>query len=101
MTVQQLLDLLEDKDPDAEVRIMMQESWPFECAIDGVAVREDFAAAAECECVRDHVDDDHDEDGPAGAEPEFGEGCAAGDVFIVEGRQERYGDKAAWAAAAR
>ena len=100
MTVQQLLDLLEDKDPDAEVRIMMQESWPFECAIDGVAVREDFAATAECECDRASTTEPHQDDCPAGGEPEYGEGCAANDVFIVEGRQERYGDKAAWAAVA-
>ena len=33
MTVNELIGLLQDCDPEAEVRIMSQESWPFENAI--------------------------------------------------------------------
>jgi hypothetical protein len=29
-------------------------------------------------------------------EPEYGAGLQPNDVFIVEGRQERYGSKKAW-----
>lgn len=43
MTVSELLDLLEGCDPGAEVCIMSQEGWPFENAVRGAAVREDFA----------------------------------------------------------
>jgi hypothetical protein len=82
MQVRDLIELLEDQDPDAEVLIMTQESWPFENAIAGVAAREEIAERDEDE------EDDDEEDGTAGS-----------DVFIVEGRQLRYGSKAAWSVA--
>ena len=95
MNVGRLIELLQDCDPEAEVRIMMQENWPFECVIDGVATRDEFSAA-ECDC--DHrFSEPHEESCPAGEEPEYGDGLEANDVFIVEGRQERYGNKDAWA----
>jgi hypothetical protein len=94
MTVQQLIDLLNECDPEAEVRIMSQEGWPFENALKGIAVREDFGSE-ECEC--DHrITEPHDEDCPAGGDGEHEDGLKANDVFLVEGAQERYGDKAAW-----
>ena len=97
MNVSRLIELLQECDPDAEVRIMMQESWPFECAIDGIATREEMASADEdCECDR-RIDEDHDEDCPAAEGSDFADGLAGNDVFIVEGRQERYGQKEAWA----
>ena len=70
----------------------MCRSPPFECEIDGVAVREAFGEEA-CDC-------DHrlDEGCPAG---DYGEGLKGNDVFIVEGRQERYGSTEAWLAARR
>ena len=42
MKVSELIELLEDQDPDAEVLLMTQENWPFENAIEGVAVREEM-----------------------------------------------------------
>ena len=76
MTVRELIELLEDQDQDATVLIMSQPSWPFEHEVRGVAARADFA----------EVDPDGD---PADRRrPE--------DVFLVEGGQLRYGDKAAW-----
>jgi hypothetical protein len=98
MTVSDLISLLQDCDPDAEVRLMMQESWPFECAIDGVAVRSELADADDCECDR-RIGAPHEEGCPAGEEEEYADGLAGNDVFIVEGRQERYGSKSAWLAA--
>ena len=95
MTVQQLIELLQDCDPEAEVRIMTQEGWPFENAVRGVAVREDFAGDDDCECDGDA----HDADCPAVGP--YADGLAANDVFIVEGMQERYGSKDAWQAARR
>lgn len=90
MKVRDLIEILEDQDPDAEVLIMSQENWPFENAIAGVAVREDF--------VDDDEEDEGDEDG---TEPRYEKGTAPNDVFIVEGQQLRYGSKAAWNAATR
>ena len=101
MTVNELLELLQDCDGDAEVRIMSQESWPFENAIAGVAVRGDFAGEA-CDC--DHRLDEPHEAGcsaAAGEDGEYADGLAGKDVFIVEGQQERYGSKDAWAVARR
>jgi hypothetical protein len=91
MKVRDLIEILEDQDPEAEVLIMSQENWPFENAVAGVAVREDF------------VDDDEeeDEDDEAGAERRYEKGTAPNDVFIVEGQQLRYGSKSAWNAATR
>ncbi len=37
MTVAELMEELEDVDPDAEVRLAMQPSWPFEYAIGRIA----------------------------------------------------------------
>jgi hypothetical protein len=89
MNVKQLIELLEDLDPDAEVLIMSQQSWPFENGIAGVAVREDV------------VEDDEDLDDEEREEPRYEKGAAGNDVFIVEGQQLRYGSKAAWDAARR
>jgi hypothetical protein len=96
VTVIELIELLEGCDPDAEVRIMSQEGWPFENAIRGVCVREDIADEDDgCEC--DHrITGPHEEGCPAGEEREYPDGTAANDVFIVEGQQERYGNKGAW-----
>lgn len=90
MKVSELIELLQDQDPDAEVMIMSQESWPFENAVAGVAVREEF-------------DDDDDEDceDDEREEPRYEKGTAANDVFLVEGQQLRYGSKAAWRVASR
>ena len=99
MTVSELINRLEECDPEAEVRIMMQESWPFECEVDGVAVREEFGAES-CDCDR-RLDEPHEEGCPAADDEDYGEGLKGNDVFIVEGRQERYGSKDAWLAARR
>ena len=90
MKVSELIELLQDQDPDAEVMIMSQESWPFENAVAGVAVREEFV-----------VDDDEDCEDDEREEPRYEKGTAANDVFLVEGQQLRYGSKAAWRVASR
>lgn len=89
MKVSELIELLGDQDPDAEVMIMSQENWPFENAVAGVAVREEF------------VDDDEDCDEEEREEPRYEKGTAPNDVFLVEGQQLRYGSKAAWRVATR
>ena len=76
MKVAELIEILEGLDQDAEVLIMSQQNWPFELAITGVTTREDL-----------------DEDATSR------EGTAANDVFIVDGKQLRYGNRDAWRAA--
>jgi hypothetical protein len=99
MTVNELIELLQECDPGAKVRTMTQENWPFENAISGIALREDFAGEP-CDC--DHrITEPHEEGCPAIDKDEYDDRMAANDVFIVEGRQERYGDKSAWLVARR
>ena len=78
MTINKLIDRLEEyRDAlggDAEVRLMTQQSWPFENEITGLASGEEINDACD-------GDDDTDEDAV---------------VFIVEGQQRCYGSKRAW-----
>jgi hypothetical protein len=85
MKVHQLIAILEEQDGDAEVFIMSQETWPFEVALHGVAIRVDMEDGDE--------DDEEGDDDAAGARVE---GTSSNDVFLVEGRQLRYGSKTAW-----
>lgn len=82
MKVRDLIRLLEEQDPNATVLVMSQESWPFECSLSGVVGRQEL------------VDEEEpDEDRKSPAPPE---GAAMTDVFLVEGRQLRYGSRSAW-----
>ena len=72
MKVSELIELLEEQDPDAEVLVMMQQSWPFECSLAGVTTREEMLRA----------DRDEDVDGD-------------------EDEELRYGSKTAWSVATR
>jgi hypothetical protein len=89
MKVSELIELLEEQDPDAEVLVMMQENWPFECALAGVTTREEMLRA-------DREEREEDDD-----EPRLENGTAKSDVFLVEGQQLRYGSKTAWQVATR
>lgn len=92
MKVSELIELLEEQDPDAEVLVMMQQNWPFECSLAGVTTREEMLRADRDE---DRAGDDDDE------EPRLERGTAKNDVFLVEGEQLRYGSKTAWSVATR
>lgn len=78
MKVQELIEILSEKDPNAEVRIMCQPSWPFEYDLLGVVSREEF----DSECSDEEGNWEND--------------ISPKDVFIVQGGQLRYGDKGAW-----
>jgi hypothetical protein len=93
MKVSELIELLEEQDPDAEVLVMMQQNWPFECSLAGVTTREEMLRADRDE---DGEGDDDDEE-----EPRLERGTAKSDVFLVEGEQLRYGSKTAWSVATR
>jgi len=92
MKVRGLIELLEEQDPDAEVLVMMQRNWPFECALAGVTTREEMLRA-------DAEERDADDD--AANEPRLESGTAKSDVFLVEGDQLRHGSKTAWSVATR
>lgn len=77
MTVAELIVILSDMDPKAQVYLMTQKEWPFENRLAGVAVRSEF----------EEVDDD---------KPEGDEYARPSDVFLCEGDQLRYGSADAW-----
>jgi hypothetical protein len=81
MKVRDLMELLEAQDPDAEVCMVTQPSWPIEYAVAGVAVRSDL----------------FDVDVEPGTE-RYEDGTSANDVVLVEGRWLRYGQRTAWKA---
>ena len=77
MKVHELIEALEDMDdPEAQVFIVSQKSWPFEYSIHSVLQRSDYEGEPAIE------DDDKETSGL--------------DVIIVEGEQLRYGNKDAW-----
>jgi hypothetical protein len=92
MKVSELIELLEEHDPNAEVLVMSQPNWPFELSLAGVTTREEMLRA------------DRDEDGDGDDDDEqrrLERGTAKSDVFLVEGEQLRYGSKTAWSVATR
>lgn len=96
MKVAQLIQLLEDMDPDAEVYFASQPSYPFEMAITDVTTR------GEVEGFEPAPSDDEYSNEPVTyhrnlrwGEPE----AAAEDVILVEGLQVRYGSQKYWESA--
>ena len=79
MKVSELIEFLEEQDPDAEVLVMMQQSWPFECSLAGVTTREEMLRA----------DRDEDVDGDEDEEPRLERGTATSDVCPVDADQLR------------
>lgn len=78
MKVKELMEVLKDLEPDAQVLIASQPNWPFEIELSGVVTR------AECDAP--------DEDGRE--EPRRTDAdLSPTDVFLVEGQQLRYGSK--------
>jgi hypothetical protein len=79
MTVNELIEMLQDEDPDAEVRLLMQPSWPFEYSVGGL-VRDEDAPAEGSESYDPETPTDDAEE-PRNI------------VFLVEGQQLQYGNK--------
>jgi len=80
MTVQDLIDRLENFDPHLEVRLMTQEGYPFENSITGLCDTYDLHTDNHCGC----------------GEEDCEECNSKSVVFIVEGRQLGYGNQSAW-----
>lgn len=87
MKVHELIEILTDLDPDADVYLMTQQQWPFEVTLEGVAVRGDFTDPdPECEPLDPSAD--------RWGAPEAS--LPMNDVFFVGGGQIRYGSQFAW-----
>jgi hypothetical protein len=84
MTVSELISILGELDPNAQVLIMSQFHWPFEYSVSGVALRSEM----------EETDEEDEHDAPSEDVPRSGPSPT--DVFIVEGQQLRYGSKIAW-----
>ncbi|WP_248582007.1 hypothetical protein [Nocardioides sp. InS609-2] len=90
ITVTELIERLQDCDPDAEVRLATQPNWPLQYHLAGIATTEDIAMDRRCE--------DHDfyncEDCAEGRLQDDGS-----IVYLVEGSQhydQPYAPRAAW-----
>ena len=104
MKVRDLISSLQSEDPDAEVRIMEQPSWPFENAITGLWTADAKDACTMCGLDADDPTHDlsnedgfdHESDGfkPSDNFTDTHEGPV---VYIVEGGQEGYGSADAFA----
>jgi hypothetical protein len=99
MTAQELIDELEMLNPDTEIRLMSQPSWPFEYDLrSSLFVPADPGTCSECglpvtEPQHDEANEDRfDHLAEAPFEPQGG-GTVA---YLVEGAQLAYGTKAAW-----
>lgn len=83
MKLRDLINILEEievelGDGDHEVLLMNQQNWPYEYTISQVVIRKELDAS-----------DDED------VNPQS-DGASPTDIFLVEGRQLRYGSKEAW-----
>lgn len=90
MKVKDLIAFLEDCDPEAECLLGVQPSYPFECSITGVVVRDEYD---------DDFMDDVPEDDRSTRQPNLHDGRdgrKASDVIICQGSQLRYGKRDAW-----
>ena len=87
MKVRQLIEYLEQYDPEGEVLLAMQPSWPFEYSIRKVISRE---KVLDMMPRRQNYLDGSDDD------IELPEGAHENDVFLTEGEQLRYGSKHCW-----
>jgi hypothetical protein len=100
MKVRELIAVLEDLDPEAAVYIMSQPNYPFEHAVSGVALREDFT---ECDDEDEEEAEGEEDERPAPTRDRWTARDAdlpPSDVFILEGAQLRYGSREAWKLAA-
>jgi hypothetical protein len=94
MKVKELIEMLGDLNPEANVYVMSQSNYPFECALHGVVERQDFV---EYDDVEGGVEITSNADRWTARDANL----PRNDVFFVEGTQLRYGAKGAWEAARR
>lgn len=92
MNVRDLQRLIEDLDPNTEVRLMTQSNYPFEYSVEGAVTLDEIHRVAE-----DLSDEDFFE--PANQDSPYVRSPFCGSVlYIVEGTQLGYGTSDAWVA---
>jgi len=91
MKVHELIEILQEMDPDADVYLGVQPNYPFEHRIAGLAQRGDWTEDDETE----EPGTDRDRWGASDGQ------LPNNDVLILDGGQVRYGAKAAWDTARR
>jgi hypothetical protein len=79
MRVADLIEYLESQNPDADVRMQVQPNWPFETTISGACTQS---------CLLAIDGDSFDPTEPGATKPDT--------VFLIQGSQLKYGNKAAW-----
>ncbi|MDZ4847912.1 MAG: hypothetical protein SGI77_01335 [Pirellulaceae bacterium] len=89
MTIDELIEHLEEYRDliggDAEVRLMTQQSWPFEYDLHGVCSGEEINEMTDEDAAKDKDDTDDEDD------------VTDDKIFyLVEGTQLGYGSKRAW-----
>jgi hypothetical protein len=86
MKVNELIEMLQDCDPDADVILGIQPSYPFEHRLRGVVQRRDFVEYDADEEENEASDSDMYRDS-------FSTSGKPNDVILCEGGQIRYGSK--------
>lgn len=95
MQIETLITLLEElaqEHPGAEVRLMTQQSWPFEYSIQGVT----STGAMDEEDLDAERDRREDAGLPTENLPDEPEPAKDEVIYLVEGTQLGYGRKSAW-----
>ena len=109
MKVSDLIEFLQGCEPDADVYLMMQQPWPFECAVIGATTRGAILETADDDEYPDHGQLAFENvDEPSADPPPAHDRWSAAetrlprtDVFLVEGQQLRYGNSDAWEVAGK
>lgn len=93
MTAAELIELLSGVDPDTEVRLAEQPSWPFEYSIAGVEevkMGADQEENANLECAQEILDADHTTPEERAEANRMLDSASSTIVYIVEGTQLAY-----------
>jgi len=93
MTAQDLIELLSGVDPDTEVRIAEQPSWPFEYSINDVVevkMGADHEENGNLECALEILDSDHSTPEERSEANRVLDAASATVLYIVEGTQLAY-----------
>lgn len=86
MTVTELMEVLEDLNPEAEIRLMIQRHYPMQSGLYGICTDEAMKHADGDEGEEDEQEDRNDS-------------RTESVVYLVEGAHIAYGNKKAWSVA--
>jgi hypothetical protein len=99
MNVRQLRELLEDLDENIEIRLMIQQAWPFECSVRGaITDKELISARTEHDADKDweHLSEGERKRALKAKQEAWAAESNPEVLYLLEGSQLGYGDKIAW-----